>query len=193
MAGDDQKIWDERHASKHGQGEPSPFLKEILESNSWRIQPGKALDIATGKGRNALFLAERGFSVEAIDVSTVALEQGRKAAQEKKLAIDFRQADPDSVELPEAAYDLILNFNFLQRALIPKMKKALKIGGHIVFETYLIDQRVLGHPRNPAYLLGHNELLELFRDFRVLYYREGKFAEGGREAYRAGFFGQKVK
>ncbi|MEK7782881.1 MAG: class I SAM-dependent methyltransferase, partial [Candidatus Binatota bacterium] len=120
MAGDDQKIWDERHASKHGQGEPSPFLKEILESNSWRIQPGRAIDIATGRGRNALFLAERGFSVEAIDVSTVALEQGRKAAQEKKLAIDFRQADLDSTELPEAAYDLILNFNFLQRALIPK-------------------------------------------------------------------------
>lgn len=192
MAGDDQKIWDERHASKHGQGEPSPFLKEILESNSWRIQPGRAIDIATGRGRNALFLAERGFSVEAIDVSTVALEQGRKAAQEKKLAIDFRQADLDSVELPEATYDMILNFNFLQRSLIPKMKKALKLGGHIVFETYLVDQRVLGHPRNPAYLLGHNELLELCRDFRVLYYREGKFAESGREAYRAGLFGQKV-
>lgn len=193
MVVDDQKIWDEKHASKHGQGEPSPFLKEILESNSWRIQPGRAIDIATGRGRNALFLAERGFSVEAIDVSTVALEQGRKAAQEKGLPVTFRQADLDSTELPEAAYDLILNFNFLQRALIPKMKKALKLGGHIVFETYLIDQRVLGHPRNPAYLLGHNELLELFRDFRVLYYREGKFAESGREAYRAGFFGQKVK
>jgi len=113
--------------------------------------------------------------------------------QEKKLAIDFRQADLDSVELPEAAYDLILNFNFLQRSLIPKMKKALKLGGHIVFETYLIDQRVLGHPSNPVYLLGHNELLELFRDFRVLYYREGKFAEGGKEAYRAGLFAQKVR
>jgi 2-polyprenyl-3-methyl-5-hydroxy-6-metoxy-1,4-benzoquinol methylase len=112
--------------------------------------PGRAIDIATGRGRNALFLAERGFSVEAIDVSTVALEQGRKAAQEKKLAIDFRQADLDSVELPEVTYDMILNFNFLQRSLIPKMKKALKLGGHIVFETYLGDigtnQTVTPHP-----------------------------------------------
>ena len=193
MAVDDQKIWDEKHASEHGHEGPSSFLRQIFQSHAWRIQPGKALDIATGKGRNALFLAEKGFSVEAVDNSDAALQEGRRAAQEKGLPVTFRQADLDSTELPEAAYDLILNFNFLQRALIPKMKKALKLGGHVVFETYLIDQRVLGHPRNPAYLLGHNELLELFRDFRVLYYREGKFAEGGREAYRAGFFGQKVK
>ena len=73
------------------------------------------------------------------------------------------------------------------------MKSALKLGGHVIFETYLVDQRVLGHPRNPAYLLGHNELLDLFRDFRVLRYREGRFAEGGKEAYRAGLFGQKVR
>jgi len=56
----------------------------------------------------------------------------------------------------------------------------------------LEDQRVLGHPKNPVYLLGHNELLKLFRDFLILCYREGKFAEGGKEAYRAGLFGQKV-
>ncbi|MBI2985494.1 MAG: class I SAM-dependent methyltransferase [Deltaproteobacteria bacterium] len=193
MAGGDQKIWDERHASKRGRGDPSPFLQQVFASSAWRIQPGKVLDIATGKGRNAAFLAERGFQVEAVDISEVALEQARKAAGEKGLSIIFRQADLDTVELPEAAYDLILNFNFLQRSLIPKVRKALKLGGHIVFETYLIEQRVLGHPRNPAHLLGHNELLELFRDFRVLYYREGKFVESGQEAYRAGLFGQKVK
>jgi len=193
MAADDQKRWDERYSSKHGHEGPSPFLLQVFESHAWRIQPGRALDIATGKGRNALFLAERGFSVEAVDISEVALQEGRKVAEERGLAVAFRQADLDKTGLPDAAYDLILNFNFLQRSLIPKMKKALKLGGHIVFETYLIDQRVLGHPRNPAYLLGHNELLELFRDLRVLYYREGKFAEGGKEVYRAGIFGQKVR
>lgn len=193
MTIDDQKIWDERHASKHGQGDPSPFLKEIFESHSWRIQPGRALDVAAGKGRNAPFLAEKGFSVEAIDISEVALKETRKKAEERGLALSFRQADLESAELPETTYNLILNFNFLLRSLIPKMKKALKLGGHIVFETYLIEQRVLGHPRNPAYLLGHNELLEIFRDFRILYYREGKFSEGGKEAYRAGLFGQKVR
>lgn len=193
MATEDQERWDERHAGGHGVEPPSAFLHQIFHEHSWRIQPGRALDIATGKGRNALFLAERGFSVEAIDISEVALQEARREAEGKGLTITFRQADLDDVELPEAAYDMILNFNFLQRSLIPKMKKALKLGGHIVFETYLIDQRVLGHPRNPAYLLGHNELLELFRDFRILYYSEGKFLEGGKEAYRAGLFGQKVQ
>ena len=193
MVDEDREKWDRRHATRQGQGSPSVFLQQLLDNGSWRIQPGRALDIATGKGRNALFLAERGFSVEAIDISEVALQEARSEAQEKGLTVTFRQADLDNVELPEAAYDIVLNFNFLQRSLIPKIKKALKLGGHIVFDTYLIDQRVLGHPRNLAYLLGHNELLELFRDFRILYYREGGFAEGGKEAYRAGLFGQKVR
>lgn len=193
MATDDRKIWDERHASKHSRGEPSPFLKEIFAASSWRIQPGKALDLAAGKGRNAFFLAERGFQVEALDISEVALQEGTKVAGEKGLVVSFRQADLERVVLPEAAYDLILNFNFLERSLIPKIKRALKLGGYVIFETFLIDQRVLGHPRNPAHLLGHNELLELFRDFRVLYYREGEFVESGQLACRAGFFGRKVR
>lgn len=192
MATEDQKRWDEKHAKDHGTVLPSVFLQQIFHEYSWRIQPGRALDVATGKGRNALFLAEMGFSVDAIDISEVALQEARRQAQERSLTITFRQADLDNVELPEAAYDLVLNFNFLQRSLIPKIKKALKLGGHIVFDTYLVDQRVLGHPRNPTYFLGHNELLELFRGFRIIYYREGRFAEGGNEIYRAGLLGQKV-
>lgn len=193
MASEDQERWNKKHADGHGHENPSRFLQEIFQLGFWRIQPGKALDIATGKGRNAFFLAENGFSVEAIDISEVALKEARFKAEERGLAVTFRQADLETIELPEAAYDMILDFYFFERSLIPKMKKALKLGGHIVFETHLIDQRVLGHPRNPAYLLGHNELLELFRDFRILYYREGKFAEGGKEAYRAGLFGQRVR
>jgi tellurite methyltransferase len=193
MAREDQQTWDEKHAAGHGEESPPSFLKEVLRSQSWDIQPGRALDIATGKGRNAVFLAEHGFKVDAMDISAVALEEARKTAQVKKLEINFIEADIDRAELPEAAYDLIANFNFLQRALIPKIKNALKPGGHIVFETFLIDQKELGHPRNPTYLLGHNELLELFSGFRVLYYREGKMVEGAKEAYRAGLFAQKPR
>jgi SAM-dependent methyltransferase len=193
MATEDRERWDEKHAARHGHEDPSPFLQQLFQIGSWLIQPGRALDIATGKGRNALFLAERGFSVEGIDISEVALREARRRAEKKGFTITFRQADLDKIELPEAAYDMIVNFNFLQRSLIPEMKKALKLGGHIVFETYLIDQGAFRHPRNPAYLLGHNELLELFRDFRVLYYREGMFFESGEDAYRAGLFGQKVR
>jgi len=73
MGTDDQKVWDERHGSREGREEPSFFLRQIFESHGWRIQPGRALDIASGKGRNACFLAERGFQVEAVDISEVGL------------------------------------------------------------------------------------------------------------------------
>ena len=193
MASGDQERWDKRHAEFCDERGPSSFLERIFRHGPWQIPTGKALDIATGKGRQAQFLAERGFVVEGIDISEVALVEARRQAEEKGLSIFFRQADLDRCDLPEVAYDLILNFNYLQRSLVPKMKKALKLGGYIIFETYLIDQRVFGHPRNPAYLLGHNELLELFRDLRILCYREGRFTDEGRDAYRAGLLGQKVR
>ncbi len=193
MADGDRKAWDEKHKMAHGKNAPSSFLEEVFNRQSWNIQTGKALDIATGRGRNALYLAGRGFAVEAVDISEVGLQEARRRAEEEGFSIDFKQADLESAELPESAYDLILNFNFLQRNLIPKLKKSLKLGGHIIFETFLIDQRLVGQPKNPAYLLDHNELLEFFRDFRVLFYREGKFVEAGKESYRAGLFAQKMR
>ena len=156
------------------------------------MAPGRALDIATGRGRNAIFLAERGFAVEGVDISEVALQEAQRRAVQKGLAVTFRQADLDHIELPEAQYDLIVNINFLLRSLVAPIKKALKVGGRVVFETYLIDQQTIGHPKNPAYLLRHHELLDLFSDFRVFYYREGKFTEAGKDAYRAGLYGQKI-
>jgi len=191
MATEDQKHWDEKHAGGHGEDAPSPFLEEILGSPSWKIEPGRALDIATGKGRNAVFLATKGFRVDAMDISSVALEEAGKTAKAKRLDINFIEADLDHADLPENAYDLIVNFNFLERGLVPKMKAALKPGGHIVFETYLIDQKELGHPRNPAYLLGHNELLDLFRGFRVLCYREGRVFQEEKNSFRASLLAQK--
>ncbi len=193
MSASDQARWDRKHLAEHGSEAASGFLREIFQTQNWPMRSGRALDIATGKGRNAIFLAERGFDVEAIDISPVALDEARRRATERKLDISWREADLEQIELPEACYDLVLNFNYLQRSLIPRIKETLKAGGHIIFETYLIDQRTVGHPSNPAYLLGHNELLEFFRDLRVLWYREGKFTEGDEVSYRAGIFAQKVR
>jgi SAM-dependent methyltransferase len=193
MAGDDRAKWDRQHAASYGSDQASGFLKEVLLSGSWPIPRGRALDIAAGKGRNAIFLAERGFDVVAIDVSPVALDEARGRAAGKSLSISWQQADLEQIELPKTTYDLIVNFNYLQRSLIPQIKAALRPGGHAIFETYLIGQEVIGHPKNPAYLLRHNELLELFRDFRVLCYREGKFSEGEETAFRAGILAETTK
>ena len=188
----DREKWDLRHATENRAEKPSNFLLDIFNNPAWTIRRGRALDLATGKGRNAVFLAGRGFDVEAVDISPAALDEARRRATERKLHISWREADLDRLELLQASYDLVLNFNYLQRSLIPRIKESLKVGGNIIFETYLIDQQAIGHPSNPAYLLGHNELLRFFRDFRVLWYREGKFSEGDEVSFRAGIFAQKV-
>lgn len=192
MSRDDQIRWDQQHADSPRTEQPSSFLREIIESNSWEIPRGRALDIACGKGRSALFLAEQGFVVVAIDISPVALQEGRRRAQEKLLTIAWQQADLEQIRLPENSFDLVINFNYLQRSLIPQLKAALKSGGHVIFETYLIDQQAIGHPKNPDYLLAHNELLDHFRELRVLHYREGKFRDGDEPSFRAGILARKI-
>lgn len=192
MAIQDREKWDRQHAVRDNEQQPSGFLREIFEAGAWQIGPGRALDIATGKGRNAIFLAAQGFAVGAIDISPVALAEARSRAEEKGLAISWQQADLEKIELPENSYDLIVNFNYLQRTLVPQLKAALKVGGHVIFETYLIDQQTIGHPTNPDYLLRHNELLDLFGGFRVLYFREGRFEDNGEDAFRAGLLARKL-
>jgi hypothetical protein len=73
----------------------------------------------------------------------------------------------------ENSYDVIVCFNYLQRSLIPDIKKGLRVGGVIVYETFTIDQTNFGKPKNPAHLLKHNELINMFCDFRCLQYHEG--------------------
>ncbi|MEE8054836.1 MAG: class I SAM-dependent methyltransferase [Gammaproteobacteria bacterium] len=191
MAADERERWEAKHTAEQEPGEPAAFLRQIFQTGPWEIQPGRALDIATGKGRNALFLAEQGFTVDAIDISEVGLQQAQRQAEKQGLTLNLVQADLASFEFPDSAYDLILNINFLLRSLVPKIKNALLPGGYIIFDTYLLDQQDLGHPRNPAYLLNHNELLDLFRGFRILCYQEGKFFVDGKESFRAELLGQK--
>ncbi len=191
MAADERERWEAKHTADPEPGEPAAFLRQIFQTGPWEIRPGRALDIATGKGRNALFLAEQGFTVDAIDISEVGLQQAQRHAEKQGLTLNLVQADLASFEFPDSAYDLILNINFLLRSLVPKIKNALLPGGYIIFDTYLLDQQDLGHPRNPAYLLNHNELLDLFRGFRILSYQEGKFFVDGKESFRAELLGQK--
>ena len=192
LSSHDRVRWDSRHAVSGGAEQPASFLREIIESSHWEIPRGRALDVACGKGRNALFLAEQGFDAVALDIAPVALKEARRRVQGKSLTITWQQADLEQVQLPENSFDLVVNFNYLQRSLIPQIKSALRAGGHVIFETYLIDQIAIGHPKNPNYLLAHNELLNHFRDFRVLLYREGKLADGSEPSFRAGIFARKI-
>jgi hypothetical protein len=94
--------------------------------------------------------------------------RGAPICRGKILKGELATSRPRGIELPPQRYNVVLNFNYLQRSLVPQIKKSLKPGGWVIFETYLIDQQSIGEPKNLDYLLLHNELLNLFRDFRVL-------------------------
>jgi tellurite methyltransferase len=151
--------------------EPADFLVENIEL----LPKGRVLDVGMGFGRNAVYLAKMGFTVEGVDISEEAVQSARQSARENGVEIRVQTADLEKdYRIEQAAFDVIICFNYLQRSLIPQMKAGLKEGGLVVYETYIIDQaRLFGRPRNPDFLLRHNELLDMFRDFRCLRYREG--------------------
>jgi len=137
------------------------------------LPKGHVLDVAMGPGRNSVYLASKGFQVEGIDISQEAIDCALRLAKDKNVEIITSLVDLEkNAFIKEESYDVIICFNFLQRSLIPSIKKGLRPGGFIVYETYLIDQSQFGKPSNPDYLLNHNELLDLFRDFRCLRYHE---------------------
>ncbi len=176
---DDKNRWNNRYNTGeylYGK-EPLKFLKEKLNI----LVRGKALVLAMGEGRNAVFLAENGFDVDGCDISEKAIEKTKLFAQESGVTLNAFVADLEEYKISADKYDLITCFYYTQRSLIPQIKDGLKKGGMVMLETYSIDQLKYGKdapgPKNPAYLLTHNELLNSFRDFRILYYREGEIAE----------------
>jgi 2-polyprenyl-3-methyl-5-hydroxy-6-metoxy-1,4-benzoquinol methylase len=150
--------------------EPAPFLVQNVEL----LPKGRVLDVAMGNGRNAIYLARLGFDVEGVDMSPEAINIALELARKAGVTIKAQVADLEGDYLIQKDnYEVIICFNYLQRSLIPKIKDGLRRGGMVVYETFIIDQAEFGKPKNPNYLLKHNELLDMFRDFRCLRYREG--------------------
>ena len=150
--------------------EPTQFLVENVKL----LPKGRVLDVAMGSGRNAIYLAKLGFDVEGVDVSPEAVNIALESARKVGVIIKAQVADLEGDYLIEKdTYEVIICFNYLQRSLVSQIKDGLRKGGMVVYETFIVDQAKFGKPRNPDYLLKHNELLNMFRDFRCLRYREG--------------------
>jgi len=127
-----------------------------------------------GTGRNALYLASLGYEVTGIDVSGVAVGRCRSEAARRGLRVDAVQADLEAYELPPAAYDIVIDFYYLQRELTPALAAALRPGGVLVFESFTTEQRRFGWgPQQDEFLLRPGELRSLFPALEVLTYREG--------------------
>jgi tellurite methyltransferase len=180
---DDRHRWDKLFSTKnyiYGK-EPAPFLRENVQ---YLMGGGRALDIAMGEGRNAVFLAKRGYAVDGIDISEVALRKAKRLAKEKNVVLTPILADLNNYTIKPNTYNAILNFDYLQPSLIPQIKRGLKKGGIVVYENYTLDQlrNYYGNPVRRDLLLKKGELRELFKEFEVLVYRE---TNDGKEAKAA--------
>ncbi len=170
--------WDERYRrGEHATKAPTPLLQIAIKD----LTPGRALDIACGIGRHAIFLAERGWNVAAVDSSRVGIEMLQQRARDAGIAIDARVADLElgEFQIEADAYDLICVFYYLQRDLFPKICAGVKPGGTVVVAIHLNDAKPAAQPSNPAFLLEPGELREIFRDWELQYYHEGASDEAG--------------
>lgn len=158
----DRIKWDKRYGGEEYKFSftPSKFLARSMEQVCSLVMGRRALDIACGEGRNAIFLAQNGFRVSAIDISERGLERGRRRAAQVGVQVDFVQADLEGYRLQEV-YDLIIDFNFLLRPMIPSMIECLAPGGAILMETILSDPTLQGE-HSKEYLLQPGELERLF-------------------------------
>jgi dihydroneopterin aldolase len=156
----------------HAEGSPAPFLVAHVQ----QLPKGRVLDVAAGGGRNTLYLASQGFPVEAIDRDEDGLAALQRAVRERSLSnVTVRAVDLEvHPTLPKEQYDAAIVFLYLQRNLFPALIDALRPGGVLMYETFLIDNHLRhNHPRRREFCLEHNELLRLIGDLRVLYYDEG--------------------
>jgi 2-polyprenyl-3-methyl-5-hydroxy-6-metoxy-1,4-benzoquinol methylase len=186
MTRDEKAIWNQKHGEHtHSSLEPDPLLVSAYSDFLSSMPAGKALDIAGGVGRHAIWLAERGWQVRLLDISDVAIQQAqqnaRKARVEQFIITEIQDLD-GSQDFGREQYDLILGFFFLQRKLFPALAAALKPGGHLIYKTYTMEHAQFGKgPSHPMFLLDPNELLHAFSSMRILHYHETTQRKGVAE------------
>lgn len=158
--------WNERYRAREEiNDEPAPLLVEAAAG----LAPGRALDLACGAGRNAVWLARRGWSVMAVDGSSEAI----RIVHELEPAIDARVLDLETGEplpFPDQSFDLVAKLYYLHRPLFEEVRRVLRPGGIVVCAI-----RMRGI--NPRFCVAAGELERAFAGFELLVSREGEIAE----------------
>jgi SAM-dependent methyltransferase len=168
---DDRSRWNEKYAGESVTLPDDPIPE--LERRITTLPDGRALDVATGTGRNALFLAEHGYDVDAIDVSDEGLALARQQARERGVDVDWIRADVTEFEFEPGAYDVIAVSFFAALELLPELKDALAPGGVLVYEHHLRSAEPIDvGPSSDRYRYRSNDLLRACLDLTVLHYEE---------------------
>jgi tellurite methyltransferase len=160
--------WRDKAADLDWQADP--WLQRVLPL----LPPGRALDVACGSGRNALFLAEHGFQVTAIDLAQEALDLLVREAARRGLTIDTQLVNLEAMPLlPPGPFDLVIDFFYLHRPLLPLLCERLRPGGLLVLRTFSCAGPFPGGPGNPDFVLNPGELPALFSGWEILVHEEG--------------------
>ena len=160
MALEDKHKWNKKYQNNPIPDTPIEFLTKYA-----KLAIGKqALDIACGMGRHSKYLAEHGFEVDALDVSSLAIESLQNIPH-----IHAKEVDFDTYRLPKEKYDLIVCTFFLKRELFSQITEALKSGGILIYETFVYHPENEQVPSKRSYLLEEGELENAFKeDFEVI-------------------------
>lgn len=179
MSRADRTRWNTRYRAQEEPLPPSPFLESLDPVLPRR---GRALDVAGGSGRHALWLARRGLEVTLADVSDVALDHARRAAEAAGLALATLRVDLEEEPLPPGPWDLIVCTYFLHRPIFAAFPAALAPGGLLVF-AHATRSNLQRHPRpGPRHVLEDGELPGLLGPLEVLRSEEGWLESGRHEA-----------
>lgn len=178
---DERERWNERYGDVEFELPDKPI--PVLERRIATLPEGRALDVATGTGRNALFLAEHGYEVDAIDISDAAIERARDRADERGLEVNWRRADLADVELPTDEYDVLTVSFFAALERLPDLKDALAPGGVLIHEHHLrsSDPVEVG-PSSERFRYRSNDLLRACLDLTILAYAERRRPVAGGTA-----------
>ena len=188
-------MWEERYQRPGywAGAEPAPILREVLPLLPPR---SRALELAMGEGRNAVWLAQQGWRVTGVEQAAAGLDKAEALALERGVATSraahlaalsapreagllLVQAEVEGLALPRGVFDLVIVVKFLLRPLLPRIAASLGPGAFLLYETYTTEQlRFEGGPRNREYLLEPGELREAFRSLDVLFYRETNAGTG---------------
>ena len=164
--------WDERF--RDGEypldPDPAPILQQYVEM----FPDGRALDIATGTGRNAVFLAEQGYTVDALDRSREGLQIARENAEKRDVGDNCTWIHADAFEYayPADTYDVITVRAFQIMDRLTDIKAALAPGGILYYQPHLRTAEELDYGPPDRRRVGANDLLRACLDLTVLHYRE---------------------
>ena len=164
----DRHAWDERYASEElvWSAGPNQFL--VAEVPGPAPDGGRALDVACGEGRNAIWLGEQGWQVTAADFSAVALQKGARLAAARDVDVQWVEADLTRWDPPAHGFDLVIVF-YLQldgdgrAAALTRACRAVAPGGTLLFVAHAADNLVrgVGGPQDAAVLYSPGEVVDL--------------------------------